>query len=234
MSDSSSLLLIAGCYERFLFGFKCSAEVEVRSAGIMSCIYCSCYHALQERRAALAVQTHRIDRTFSYPAHKVVQVQLLRTLQHACMCKLTGSELHVQGAVKCIATSGNVLASGGVDDLIHIYDLHVSHLGRLLQWIVIGMHLALPSHSSFCAALQKGRDLGYLMNPGDGAVTALAFHHAPAAAGPSYLLNGSSDGSVSVWQASSRDTRLPEAGYCLEQASLCRIMALGVGGGPDA
>lgn len=41
------------------------------------------------------------------------------------------------------------------------------------------------------------------MNPGDGAVTALAFHHAAAAAGPSYLLNGSSDGSVSVWQASS-------------------------------
>lgn len=31
MSDSSSLLLIAGCYERFLFGFKCSARAEVRS-----------------------------------------------------------------------------------------------------------------------------------------------------------------------------------------------------------
>lgn len=55
--------------------------------------------------------------------------------------------------------------------------------------------------------LQKGRDLGYLMNPGDGAVTALAFHHAAAAAVPSYLLNGSSDGSVSVWQASSSKTR---------------------------
>lgn len=38
------------------------------------------------------------------------------------------------------------------------------------------------------------------MNPGDGAVTALAFHQAAAAGGPSHLLNGSSDGSISVWQ----------------------------------
>jgi hypothetical protein len=109
----------------------------------LRCKYSSCHHALRDRRAALPVQAHRIDRTFSYPAHKVVRVQLLRTAQHACICSLTGSEMHVQGAVKCIATSGNVLASGGVDDLIHIYDLHVSHLGRPLQWIVIGMHLAL-------------------------------------------------------------------------------------------
>ena len=72
MSDSSSPLLIAGCYERFLFGFKCSAEVEVRSAGVTTCNCCLCHRALQERRAALAVQTHRIDRTFSYPAHKVL------------------------------------------------------------------------------------------------------------------------------------------------------------------
>ena len=53
------------------------------------------------------------------------------------------------------------------------------------------------------------------MNPGDGAVTSLAFHHAPAASGPSYLLNGSSDGSVSVWQASSNGKQ--EAGCCLDQ-----------------
>ncbi len=38
------------------------------------------------------------------------------------------------------------------------------------------------------------------MNPGDGAVTALAFHRPAASAAPSHLLNGSSDGSISVWQ----------------------------------
>lgn len=121
MPDNSSSLLIAGCYERFLFGFKCSPDNEAAS----------------------------LVRTFNYPAHK--------------------------GSVKCIAAAGSIVASGGADDLIHIYDMH------------------------------KGRDLGYLMNPGDGAVTALAFYQAAEGAAPSHLLNGSSDGSISVWQGSSWD-----------------------------
>jgi WD40 repeat protein len=75
------------------------------------------------------------------------------------------------------------------------------------------------------------------MNPGDGAVTSLAFHHAPAASGPSYLLNGSSDGSVSVWQASSngkqnsRSSILPRPHTA---AALCMSMVLAVGSSPAA
>lgn len=48
---------------------------------------------------------------------------------------------------------------------------------------------------------QGGRDLGFLMNPGDGAVTAVDFHVPAPGGAPSHLLSGSSDGTLSVWQA---------------------------------
>jgi protein MAK11 len=79
------------------------------------------------------------------------------------------------------------------------------------------------------ALTQAGRDLGFVMNPGDGAITCAAFHTPPtppaaaaaaagAAAGaagsagsssssssssrrPSHLLTGSDDGSIAVWRA---------------------------------
>ena len=52
--------------------------------------------------------------------------------------------------------------------------------------------------------LQLARDIGFLMNPGDGAVTALDFHVPVAGGPPSHLLNGSSDGTLSVWQVRCR------------------------------
>lgn len=41
------------------------------------------------------------------------------------------------------------------------------------------------------------------MNPGDGAVTALDFHLPAGGGTPSHLMNGSSDGTLSVWQVCS-------------------------------
>eukprot|EP00955_Chlamydomonas_euryale_P078547 363169-Chlamydomonas_euryale.AAC.40 len=48
-------------------------------------------------------------------------------------------------AVKCVASSGPYLASGGADDTIHLYDV------------------------------QHDKDLGFLMNPSEGAVPCLEF-----------------------------------------------------------
>lgn len=49
--------------------------------------------------------------------------------------------------------------------------------------------------------MQSDVDLGFLMSPGDGAVSALAFHATDRSRHPSHMLSGSADGSLSVWQA---------------------------------
>lgn len=76
-----------------------------------------------------------------------------------------------QGAIKALASGGPYLASGGNDDLIHIYDL------------------------------KTDKDLGFLVNPGEGTITSLHFVTAPGAYTPSHLLAGSADGTISVWRA---------------------------------
>ncbi len=46
---------------------------------------------------------------------------------------------------------------------------------------------------------QAGSDLGFLMNPGDGAVTAVEFYTPAGTSQPTHLLSGAADGSISVW-----------------------------------
>ena len=48
---------------------------------------------------------------------------------------------------------------------------------------------------------QTSADLGFLMNPGEGAITALAFFTPGNAAAPTHLLSGAADGSIAVWAA---------------------------------
>ncbi len=49
---------------------------------------------------------------------------------------------------------------------------------------------------------QHNKDLGFLMNPGDGAVPCIQFYCPPDAHGaPSHMFSGSADGSIAVWQA---------------------------------
>lgn len=76
-----------------------------------------------------------------------------------------------QAAVKCVALHGPHLASGGNDDQIHLYNI------------------------------QHRKDLGFLVNPGLGAITALAFVCQGAGAPASHLLSGSADGSIMLWRA---------------------------------
>ena len=48
--------------------------------------------------------------------------------------------------------------------------------------------------------MQAGSDLGFLMNPGDGAVAAMTFHSQEQQL-PSHLFSGAADGGITVWQA---------------------------------
>lgn len=49
--------------------------------------------------------------------------------------------------------------------------------------------------------MQVGKDLGFMMNPGDGAITCVKFFTPPGSARPSHLLSGSDDGSIAIWSA---------------------------------
>lgn len=63
-------------------------------------------------------------------------------------------------AVKCVASSGSFLVSGGADDLMHLYDI------------------------------KKKKDLGFLMNPGDGAVPCLELYGPQTSSKPTHLFTG--------------------------------------------
>jgi hypothetical protein len=56
---------------------------------------------------------------------------------------------------------------------------------------------ASPLHPPLSPGAEQGdKDLGFLMSPGEGAVTALAFFTPAAAYNPTHLLSGSADGSI--------------------------------------
>ncbi|EFJ41269.1 hypothetical protein VOLCADRAFT_119771, partial [Volvox carteri f. nagariensis] len=75
-----------------------------------------------------------------------------------------------KSAVKCLEAAGPYVASGGADDLIHLYDMKAE------------------------------RDLGLLMNPCDGAVPCLQFYTPQGRTAPSHLLSGSADGAINIWR----------------------------------
>ncbi|KAL3162923.1 hypothetical protein ABBQ32_009365 [Trebouxia sp. C0010 RCD-2024] len=76
-----------------------------------------------------------------------------------------------QGAVKCIASGGTFIVSGGADDQLHIYDI------------------------------QSQKDLGFVLNPGEGPISAVALYVPAGAAAPTHLLSGGVDGTLAVWSA---------------------------------
>lgn len=112
------MTLVAGCYERFIFGFDVAHNVS---------------------------KDQTLTKSFSYPGH--------------------------QGAVKCIAAGGTFIVSGGADDQLHIYDTEAT------------------------------KDLGFLMNPGEGAISAVALYVPRGSAVPTHLFSGGVDGTLAVWSA---------------------------------
>ena len=103
------------------------------------------------------------------PACKINMHKYVYTTNLQTLTRVFTHAAH-QGVVKAISAAGPYLASGGADDLIHIFDL------------------------------KNDKDLGFLVNPGEGPITALHFVTAPGAYTPSHLLAGAADGTISVWR----------------------------------
>ena len=62
----------------------------------------------------------------------------------------------------------------------------------------------MPLSSNACPGMQASKDLGFLMNPGEGAGTAIAFYTPlEGSGGPTHLLSGSADGCIAVWDVAS-------------------------------
>lgn len=65
--------------------------------------------------------------------------------------------------------------------------------------LILTMHPALIS--VLCNQGQK--DLGFLMNPGEGPVTAVGLYVPPGTAAATHLFSGGADGTFAVWSAGS-------------------------------
>ena len=144
------MTLIAGCYERFLFGFHHPDSATAVCSCISSSISTNFITPAHRRRFPFLFSPQKQDepeltRAFCYAAHK--------------------------GVVKALSSGGPFVASGGADDLVHLYDM------------------------------KSDKDLGFLINPGEGAVTSLNFFTPKGAYSPTHLLAGCSDGTISVWRA---------------------------------
>ena len=137
------MTLVAGCYERFLFGF--TYDTDTTEVILIEPVY-------------LGAISHHLPSSSPLPPP---QVPLVRTFTHAAH----------KGSVKSLAAAGSYVASGGSDDLIHVFNL------------------------------REDKDLGFLMNPGQGAISCLQFFTPEDAYEPANLLTGCSDGSISVWKA---------------------------------
>jgi hypothetical protein len=130
------MTLLAGCYERFLFGYKYSGTDEVSgdectaaapafmatasaTAACRQCRRClllvaSAWQQLSRPEPPQLRVTHRLQ------AEDGAAPGLQRSLTHAAH----------KGAVKCAAAVGQFAATGGADDLIHLYDLRVRQAGE--------------------------------------------------------------------------------------------------------
>ncbi|WIA38971.1 hypothetical protein OEZ86_005123 [Tetradesmus obliquus] len=92
-------------------------------------------------------------------------------LQEGCQLQRSFTHAAHQGPVRCLDAAGPWVVSGGQDDQLHIYDA------------------------------KHNKDLGFMMNPGDGAIPCLQFYTPPGAQNPSHLFSGSDDGSIAIWKA---------------------------------
>ena len=74
--------------------------------------------------------------------------------------------------------------------------------------------------------MQGQKDLGFLMNPGEGAISAVALYVPPGVGAPTHLFSGGVDGTLAVWSAGRSWDCLKVRGY-LTQCSTCFTMLVG-------
>lgn len=118
-------MLLAGCYERFLFGYRLAPGDEVRGKlgrasasgqAADASMHCSAATPPPPAAACRLCSLHSRPTPFN-PTHPAApqDQQLERAFTHAAH----------KGVVKCAAAAGPYAATGGADDLIHLYDLKV-------------------------------------------------------------------------------------------------------------
>lgn len=106
--------ILAGSYERFLFGYAVQgAGDEVRAA------------CMQPAAGLHACTSSAAARRHSPPAGWMLSANPAASTSHAVQLKRSFTHAAHKGVVKCIAAAGQFAATGGADDLIHLYDLKV-------------------------------------------------------------------------------------------------------------
>ena len=136
LGTPAAMTLLAGCYERFLFGYKCSGTDEVREH---NCIDSGPMRHSQLPVLPAASAACRQWRVLP-PARPSARQSNSRRLTTRCRLQageedgasaltLHRSFTHAahKGVVKCATAVGQFAATGGADDLIHLYDLRVRH-----------------------------------------------------------------------------------------------------------
>lgn len=74
--------------------------------------------------------------------------------------------------------------------------------------------------------MQSQKDLGFLMNPGEGAISAVALYVPPGASAPTHLFSGGVDGTMAVWSAG-RSWDCLKVRLYLMQCRTCCMMPVG-------
>ena len=206
--------ILTGSYERFLFGFEVGgSEDKVR------------VEWKREKRRRPAHAGGRRRSTF-LAATKLAQPSpsLHSFHQPSTLTRSFYVPVH-KGPVKCVAAATPFAATGGTDDCIHLFDVRVSLKNgdreqtkkpppppcldskftlapsTLYPPCPRLTHTLHSSPFSLSFHTKAHADLGFLMSPGAGAVSALSFYTPPDAAAPSHLLSGTADGGIAVWNA---------------------------------
>ena len=164
-------LLVAGCYERFLFGLDTGAPTAPALRKARQRLPCVQFDASRVRLQVFTLEAH-------------------------------------QSAVKCLASAGGFIVSGGADDLVrclpeppHSSAFPLSpFLTRSLLRLRLRTYRLWDARRDFF-------DLGFLAHH-EGNVNSCALHPVSASAAPSHLLSGGDDGDLVIWSAGSRWDKL--------------------------
>ena len=80
--------------------------------------------------------------------------------------------------------------------------LHAPLSDRQAISLLFGPCITSPSCvAESCCPLQSQKDLGFLLNPGEGAISAVAMYVPVGAMSPTHLFSGGVDGTLAVWSA---------------------------------
>ena len=114
--------VVAGCYERFLFGFDATVDGDVSVSGGRGGEAANAASSFRGAAGSHAVPSRAFQRTLTPPhnphtLHTHTQASTLRRSFYV--------PVH-SGPVKCVAAAAPFVATGGADDVIHLFDVAVS------------------------------------------------------------------------------------------------------------